>query len=64
MMKSKQKTHKGLAKRVRVSAKGKIMRSRAFRSHLMSSRSAKRRRQLRRKGAVVGAQARAIKDRI
>lgn len=60
----KQKTHKALSKRVKVSAKGKIIRTRAFRSHLMSSRSAKRRRQLRRKAIVRGALAREITDRI
>lgn len=63
-MSSKQKTHKALSKRIRVSAKGKIVRTRAFRSHLMSSRSAKRRRQLRRKTLVLGKTAREIKDRI
>lgn len=44
----KQKTHKGLKKRVRVTAKGKVKRSKkAFTGHLMSGRSAKQRRRLR-----------------
>ena len=60
----KQKTHKALAKRIKVSARGKIIRTRAFRSHLMSSRSAKRRRQLRRKPLVLGTLAKEIRDRI
>jgi len=60
----KQKTHKALAKRIKVSARGKIVRTRAFRSHLMSSRSAKRRRQLRRKALVQGTLAKEIADRI
>jgi len=43
----KHKTHKGLAKRVKVSATGKVKRHRAGRSHLMSTKNAKRRRRLR-----------------
>jgi len=44
----KMKTHKGVAKRVRVTANGKVLFSRPGRRHLLSSKSAKRRRQLRR----------------
>ncbi len=43
----KQKTHKGLAKRVKVTGRGKVKRHKSFRGHLLSSRSAKRRRRLR-----------------
>jgi len=42
----KQKTHKGLSKRVKVTATGKIKRSRAGGGHLMSSKNAKRRRRI------------------
>jgi len=42
----KQKTHKGLAKRVKVTAKGKIKHRHAGCGHLMSSKNAKRRRRL------------------
>ncbi len=42
----KQKTHKGLAKRVKVTAKGKVKHHRAGSGHLMSSKNAKRRRRL------------------
>jgi large subunit ribosomal protein L35 len=42
----KQKTHKGLAKRVKVTAKGKVKHRRAGSGHLMSSKNAKRRRRL------------------
>ena len=44
----KQKTHKGMAKRVKVTARGNVKRKMSFRGHLLSSRSPKRRRQLRR----------------
>ncbi len=42
----KLKTHRGVAKRVKVTASGKIKRSRAFHSHLLSSKSPKRKRNL------------------
>lgn len=42
----KQKTHKGLAKRVKVTATGKVKHRRAGSGHLMSSKNAKRRRRL------------------
>ncbi|MGB9625769.1 MAG: large ribosomal subunit protein bL35, partial [Phycisphaerae bacterium] len=35
----KQKTHKGLAKRVKVTARGKVVRRHTFRGHLMSGKS-------------------------
>ena len=38
----KLKTHRGLAKRVKKTASGKIKRSRAFHSHLLSSKSAEK----------------------
>ena len=42
----KQKTHKGLSKRVKVTARGKVKRKKAGMGHLMSSKTSKRRRQL------------------
>jgi len=42
----KQKSHKGLSKRVKVTASGKIKRKHAFGGHLMSSKNAKRRRRI------------------
>ena len=50
----KMKTHRGLAKRVRRTAKGRLKRRRAYHSHLLSSKSRKRKRHLR-GGAVVHA---------
>ena len=50
----KPKTHKGLKKRVRVTARGKVKRSRSFRGHLLSGRPSKRLRKLRR-GAIMTA---------
>ena len=42
----KQKTHKGLSKRVKVTASGKIKRKRAGAGHLMTGKNAKRRRRI------------------
>jgi large subunit ribosomal protein L35 len=41
------RTHKGTAKRFRVTSTGKVMRRKAFRSHLLEHKSAKRKRQYR-----------------
>ncbi len=48
----KHKTHKGLAKRIRVTRNGKMLRGKAGRRHLLSHKSGKRKRQLRKKGQV------------
>jgi large subunit ribosomal protein L35 len=48
----KMKTHKGLAKRVKVTANGKIKIHKAGASHLMSVKNAKRRRRIRKTGTV------------
>ncbi|MGD2095241.1 MAG: 50S ribosomal protein L35 [Phycisphaerales bacterium] len=42
----KQKTHKGLKKRVKVTATGKVKHKRTGGGHLMSGKSAKRRRRI------------------
>ncbi len=42
----KLKTHRGAKKRFKVTATGKIKRSRAFGSHLLTKKSAKRKRRL------------------
>ncbi len=57
----KAKTHRGLAKRVKVTASGKIKHRRAYTSHLMSVKNGKRGRQLRTKGVIEGTVARKIR---
>jgi large subunit ribosomal protein L35 len=44
---AKQKTHKGIAKRIKLTAKKKIKVAKAGAGHLMSSKNAKRRRRIR-----------------
>lgn len=43
----KMKTHKGTAKRFRVTGSGKIMRAKAFKSHIKTKKSPKRIRNFR-----------------
>jgi len=51
---AKNKTHKGTKKRVKVSGTGKLLKRRAFASHLLTKKSANRKRKLR-KDLVVDA---------
>ncbi len=53
----KQKTHKGLAKRVKVTGRGKVKRRKSFTGHLMSSRNRKRLRRLKKPAIVTGGNA-------
>ena len=48
----KLKTHSGAAKRLKVTSTGKIMRRKGYRSHLLTGKSAKRTRGLRRSTLV------------
>jgi large subunit ribosomal protein L35 len=41
------KTHRGAAKRFKLTATGKVKRRRAFHSHILTTKSAKRKRNLR-----------------
>jgi large subunit ribosomal protein L35 len=48
----KLKTNRGAAKRFKTTGTGKLRRSKAFRSHLLTKKSAKRKRNLRQPGLV------------
>ncbi len=48
----KLKTHRGAAKRFKVTATGKIKRYKAYKSHLLTGKSAKRTRRLRKSALV------------
>lgn len=50
----KMKTRKSAAKRFRITGTGKLKRSKAFKSHILTKKSPKRKRNLR-KGAYVSA---------
>jgi len=53
----KQKTHKGMKKRFKVTGRGKIKHRKAFRGHKLSHKNARRKRRLRGDGVVEGAEA-------
>ncbi|AQT69052.1 50S ribosomal protein L35 [Anaerohalosphaera lusitana] len=57
----KQKSHKGLSKRVKLTGKGKVRRKRANGSHLMSTKDARRRRRISKACVVEGVVADKIK---
>ena len=56
----KMKTHRGFAKRFRVTGSGKIMRSKAYKSHIMTKKSQKRKRNFRHETEVAPADRRVI----
>lgn len=57
----KLKTHRGTAKRFKVTGSGKIKRARAFTSHILTKKTPKRGRLLRTSALVDGTQVRCIK---
>ena len=46
----KVKTHKGAAKRFKVTGSGKVRRYKAYKSHILTKKTAKRKRRLRQAG--------------
>lgn len=60
----KLKTHKGTAKRVRITKTGKILRSRAFGSHLLAKKSKSRKRVIKTEATITGKFAKNIKRAI
>ncbi|HEU4643804.1 MAG TPA: 50S ribosomal protein L35 [Gemmatimonadaceae bacterium] len=48
----KMKTHKGAAKRFKVTGSGKVKRYKAYKSHILTKKAAKRKRNLRRPALV------------
>ena len=57
----KMKTHKGAAKRFRITGTGKLKRSKAFSSHILTKKSSKRKRNLRKTAYVSVTQLKTIK---
>ena len=48
----KMKTHRGAAKRFKVTGSGKLMRRKAFRNHILEKKSSKRKRRLGREAEI------------
>ncbi len=57
----KLKTNRSAKKRFKLTKKGKVRRNKAYSQHLLSGKSARRKRNLRRPALVVGRQARTVK---
>ncbi len=57
----KMKTHRGAAKRFKKTAKGKVKRSKAYKSHILTKKSQKRKRNLRKAGLVAKSDEKQIK---
>lgn len=57
----KMKTHRGAAKRFKVTGSGKVIRARAYKSHIMTGKPAKRTRKLRTTTLVDATQVASVK---
>lgn len=58
----KLKTHRGAKKRLQVTASGKIKRSKAFGRHILTKKSAKRKRNLKKSTLVVKSEHKKAKE--
>ena len=56
----KMKTHRGSAKRFRVTGTGKIMRAKAYKSHILTKKSPKRKRNFRKETEIATADKRVV----
>ena len=60
----KMKTHKGTAKRFRRTGTGKIMRAKAFKSHILTKKTTKRKRNFRQETIVSSADRKTVVSRL
>ena len=60
----KMKTHKGSAKRFRRTGTGKIMRAKAFKSHILSKKSQKRIRNFRKETTLTSSDVKVVSQRM
>ncbi len=58
----KQKTHRGAKKRFKLTGTGKVRRRHSMKSHILTKKSTKRKRKLRKDTAVSGAFAKIIRN--
>jgi len=57
----KMKTHRGAAKRFKITGTGKLKRAKAFKSHILTKKSSKTKRNLRKTGYVAETQEKVMK---
>ena len=58
----KMKTHRGAAKRFKKTGTGKLTRSRSNKQHILTKKSAKRKRKLRQSALIEGVDAKRVKQ--
>lgn len=58
------KTHRGAAKRFKLTKSGRIKRGKAYRSHILTKKSTKRKRGLRQVGYIADCEAKKIREMI
>ena len=58
----KQKTHKGAAKRFKVSGGGKVVRQHSMHAHILTKKTAKRKRKLRQSTTAEGKLAKSVRQ--
>lgn len=61
---TKPKTHKGLAKRVKVTATGKVKRYKGGKSHLLSNKSGNQRRSMKKSTVMLDSEGKKIIDQL
>jgi len=62
MAKAKMKSHRGASKRFRITGSGKVKRNKAYKSHILTKKSAKRKRGLRKPAILTSADHKRIKS--
>lgn len=59
---AKMKSHRGASKRFKITGTGKVMRHKAYKSHILTKKSAKRKRGLRQSTLLTSADEKRIKN--
>ncbi|MDD2189925.1 MAG: 50S ribosomal protein L35 [Eubacteriales bacterium] len=62
MAKTKMKSHRGASKRFKLTGSGKVKRNKAYKSHILTKKSAKRKRGLRKATLLTSADHKRIKS--
>ena len=62
MAKNKMKSHRGASKRFKLTGSGKVKRNKAYKSHILTKKSPKRKRGLRKATTLTGAYHKRIKS--
>ena len=55
MAKNKMRSHRGASKRMKLTGSGKLKRNKAYKSHILTKKTAKRKRGLRKSTIITGA---------